>query len=83
MRAGLSQGKNIAALAGPLRLWGEKKTLAPVALKRIGAKKLMYALQHCAKIDRQIKGAESGNAWEEIRQLLLGLTENQAAVHRS
>ncbi len=83
LRAGLAQGKNIAALAGPLRLWGEKKTLAPLALKRIGAKKLMFALQRCAKIDRQIKGAQSGSAWEEIRQLLIGLTENQVAAHRN
>ena len=78
LRAGLAQGKNIAALAGPLRLWGEKKNLAPVALKRIGAKKLMFALQDCAKIDRQIKGAQSGNAWEEIRQLLIGLTQDRS-----
>ncbi len=74
LRAGMAQGKNIATLANPLRLWGMKKTLAPQALKRIGVKKLLQALQTCAKIDRQIKGAQSGNAWEEVRQLLFVLS---------
>ena len=73
LRAGLAQGKNISALAGPLRLWGEKKILAPKALKRIGARKLLAALQTCARVDRQIKGAEEGFPWQTLRFLLLDL----------
>lgn len=74
LKGGMAQGQNIASLAGPLRLWGAKKTLAPQALKRIGVKKLLTSLQTCAKIDRQIKGAEGGDVWEEVRQLLLSLS---------
>ncbi|WP_434779351.1 DNA polymerase III subunit delta [Neisseria sp. Ec49-e6-T10] len=74
LRAGMAQGKNINTLAPVLRLWGAKKTLAPLALKRIGTKKLLSALQLCAKIDRQIKGAQAGNAWEEVKNVLFMLS---------
>ncbi len=57
----------------PLRLWGDKQTLAPQALKRIGVRRLMNALQTCALADQQIKGVASGKAWETVRSLLLEL----------
>ncbi|WP_037588212.1 DNA polymerase III subunit delta [Stenoxybacter acetivorans] len=71
--AALKQGQNIAEVRGSLRLWGEKQTLAPQAAKRIGIRRLLAALQECARIDRCIKGAENGNAWSGIRHLLMTL----------
>lgn len=71
--AAFKQGKSVNELRQSLRLWGEKQTLAPLAAKRIGAKRLLAALQVCARIDRQIKGAEKGIAWTEIKHLLLSL----------
>lgn len=73
LRAHLSQGQNIASVSRDLRLWGAKQTLAPQALKRIGARRLLDALQECAKIDRQIKGAEDGDAWASLKVLVLSL----------
>ena len=70
LAAGLKQGKSRQELERDLRLWGDKQTLFPAALKRIGAKNLMSALQCCAQIDRQIKGAESGNPWMTLRDLM-------------
>ncbi|WP_370578960.1 DNA polymerase III subunit delta [Snodgrassella alvi] len=72
--AALKQGKSISEMRQSLRLWGEKQTLAPQAAKRIGIRRLLEALQICAYIDRQIKGAEEGNAWAEIKHLFLSLT---------
>lgn len=72
--AALKQGKSISEMRQSLRLWGEKQTLAPQAAKRIGIRRLLEALQICAFIDRQIKGAEEGNAWAEIKHLFLSLT---------
>lgn len=72
--AALKQGKSISEMRQSLRLWGEKQTLAPQAAKRIGIRRLLKALQICAYIDRQIKGAEEGNAWAEIKHLFLSLT---------
>ena len=70
----LKQGKSISEMRQSLRLWGEKQTLAPQAARRIGIRRLLEALQICAYIDRQIKGAEEGNAWAEIKHLFLSLT---------
>ncbi|WP_370580831.1 DNA polymerase III subunit delta [Snodgrassella alvi] len=72
--AALKQGKSINEMRQSLRLWGEKQTLAPQAARRIGIRRLLEALQICAYIDRQIKGAEEGNAWAEIKHLFLSLT---------
>lgn len=71
--AALKQGKSISEMRQSLRLWGEKQTLAPQAARRIGIRRLLEALQICAYIDRQIKGAEEGNAWAEIKHLFLSL----------
>ncbi|MCF7529417.1 DNA polymerase III subunit delta [Neisseria lisongii] len=73
LTAALKQGQNVAALRNSLRLWGEKQTLAPKAAKRISVARLLEALKTCAKIDRMIKGAESGDAWAEFKQLVAGL----------
>ena len=56
-----------------LRLWGSKQQLAPLAVRRIATPRLIAALQECARIDRIIKGAETGEAWPAIRQLLVSL----------
>ncbi|WP_066569164.1 DNA polymerase III subunit delta [Snodgrassella sp. CFCC 13594] len=71
--AALKQGQNVGQLRNSLRLWGEKQTWAPQAARRIGVPRLLLALQTCARIDRQIKGAEEGDAWAETRHLLLSL----------
>lgn len=71
--AALKQGQNVASLRSSLRLWGDKQTLAPLAVQRIGIKRLLAALQECARIDRQIKGAEDGAAWPQFKNLLMSL----------
>lgn len=70
LTAAMKQGKTIQSVRNELRLWGEKQTLMPHAVKRISPARQIEALQICAKIDRQIKGAEQGNAWESLRQLI-------------
>lgn len=73
LTAALKQGKTIAAVRNELRLWGDKQTLAHKAVARLSPQKLIDALQRCAQIDRQIKGAESGDAWVNLKQLVLNL----------
>ena len=71
--AALKQGQNLAEVRNTLRLWGDKQTLAPKAAKRLGINRLLAALQDCARIDRQIKGAEDGAAWPQFKHLLMSL----------
>ena len=73
LTAALKQGQTVAQVRNSLRLWGSKQQLAPLAVRRIATPRLISALQECARIDRIIKGAETGEAWPDIRQLLVSL----------
>ena len=73
LAAAFKQGQSVQSVRNSLRLWGDKQTLAPIAVKRIPAVRLIEALKTCAKIDRIIKGAEDGDAWTEFKQLVTGL----------
>lgn len=73
LTAALKQGQTIAQVRNSLRLWGDKQTNAPIAVRRIGINRLLDALNECARIDRIVKGAEDGNAWQHMRSLLLQL----------
>ncbi|MDO5059507.1 MAG: DNA polymerase III subunit delta, partial [Neisseria sp.] len=69
LAAALKQGQSVQAVRNSLRLWGDKQTLAPMAVRRIPVPKLIGALQECARIDRIIKGAEEGDAWAAFKHL--------------
>lgn len=73
LTAAFKQGKSIQAVRNELRLWGDKQHTAPKAIGRISSSKLITALKTCAQIDRQIKGAQEGNAWATFRHLILDL----------
>lgn len=75
LAASLKQGQSVQSVRNSLRLWGEKQTLAPIAVKRISIFRLLDALKTCAKIDRIIKGAEEGDSWAAFRQLVISLAE--------
>lgn len=70
LKAALAQGQALNSIAGSLRLWGDKKIFffAPKAARRLSGWQLTAALQECARADRQIKGAEAGNAWQTLRR---------------
>lgn len=73
LAAALKQGKSVQDVSRNLRLWGDKKSLASEAVKRISVSRLITALQECAKIDRQIKGAQEGDAWSSLKYLIMRL----------
>ena len=73
LTAALKQGQSVQSVRNSLRLWGDKQTLAPMAVRRISIARLLAALQDCAKIDCMFKGAEVGNAWAEFKHLTLEL----------
>ena len=73
LSAALKQGKSLQSVRNELRLWGGKDRFAEQAAARIQPAMLMEALQECARIDRQIKGAETGNARASLRTLAICL----------
>ena len=74
LAAALRQGKTVAQVRNELRLWGDKAQYAAQAAYRFSAGQWLEWLQECAKIDRQIKGAEEGNVWDSLRHLLMRLS---------
>ena len=73
LSAALKQGKTVQAVRNELRLWGDKQQYASQAAQRITPPRLIDALKTCAQIDRQIKGAQAGDAWATLRQLVMQL----------
>ncbi|UOP05006.1 DNA polymerase III subunit delta [Conchiformibius kuhniae] len=74
LSAAKRQGKSTAAVRNELKLWNGKDRAAETALRRLPATRLIAALQECARIDRQIKGAETGDAWAAFKKLITELT---------
>lgn len=70
---GRARGVPLPQLFKDCRVWGDKQRLMEPALNRVRGPQLRAALQHCARIDRLIKGIGQGDPWDELLQLGLGL----------
>lgn len=70
LRHGLNTKHSIVELNRELKIWGNKQKLVEPACRRIGGKKLMFALEECAYIDQQIKGIMEGDPWEKFKVLI-------------
>jgi len=69
IRTGMQQGQPVDALLRDARVWGPRQALIKRALQRIDAKQANAALMHAARIDRMIKGVETGDVWDEFLRL--------------
>jgi len=54
-------------------VWDNRKALVHAALRRHSAPGLHRLLRRAARVDRVIKGAEQGDAWDQLLQVALGL----------
>lgn len=73
MRAALAAGKGEDKVFAEHRIWDKRKALVRAALKRLSLNECQNLLRRAAAIDRVIKGAARGNAWDELLQLTLSL----------
>lgn len=73
-KAGLARGQAQEALFKELRVWGPRQGLMRRALQSLSGKVLKEALEQAARLDRTIKGLESGDVWNDFLRLglLLG-----------
>ncbi len=69
MAAEVRKGAPIESVLGRQRVWERRKPLVRDALKRHQLGRWYALLQHCARIDRIIKGVEVGKPWDELLQL--------------
>lgn len=73
LKSALRQGQNLAAALKAQRVWDSRQNLVQSALKRIDDRVLDSALTEAARIDRQTKGLESGDDWDDMLRLCMNL----------
>lgn len=67
------RGSGLAQVLAAHRVWDKRKAPISAALERIRGRQWWQLLQHCARLDRVIKGRAAGSAWDELLQLTLRL----------
>ena len=71
MKLALSQGQNREVVFKNNQIWDKRKQLISNALSQLSDNDLNNILVLSAKADRQIRGQESGDAWETLLALCL------------
>ncbi len=69
MAAQIEAGKGIDGVLA--RVWGKRKGPVKSGLQRHNRARWQQMLRRAARLDRVIKGAATGNAWDELLQLTL------------
>lgn len=78
----LESGVQLEQALRDARVWGARRNLMPQAVRRVNGAIIKRALHHASDIDRLIKGLGSGDAWDELLQLGLGLMRPATPVTR-
>lgn len=74
MQHQLQQGESIDKILYKNHVWEKRKPFVRLALKRHNQKSLLQLLRLAAKVDRIIKGAETGNTWDALLSLSIKLS---------
>jgi len=69
MAAQIESGKGIDGVLA--RVWGKRKGPVKAGLQRHNKARWQQMLRRAARLDRVVKGAAPGNAWDELLQLTL------------
>jgi DNA polymerase-3 subunit delta len=69
MAAQIESGKGVDGVLA--RVWGKRKGPVKAGLQRHNKARWQQMLRRTARLDRVIKGAAPGNAWDELLQLTL------------
>jgi DNA polymerase-3 subunit delta len=73
LKSAIRQGQPVAAALKANRIWDRRQPLVQGALRRVSDAVLDSALLDAARIDRQAKGLEGGDPWNDMLRLCLGL----------
>lgn len=69
IKRGQQEGQPLDVLLRDARVWGPRLALMKRAVQRVAAGRASAALAHAAGIDKMIKGAASGDVWNELLRL--------------
>lgn len=73
MAAELTRGQTKSAIFARRRIWSNRKPLYGAALERHQQRRWRTLLGMCSRLDRVVKGAAVGQAWDELLQLALAI----------
>jgi len=73
MKNSIDNGNSIELVLKQQRVWDKRKMLVRDTLNRHSGPSLQALLRKSNKIERIIKGNETGNSWDELLQLSLGI----------
>ena len=71
IKLALASGQSKDVVFRNNNIWDKRKALVDKALNRLNLTELNHILVQCAKADRQIKGQQSGDAWETLLESCL------------
>ncbi len=74
MAGELESGAAPQQVMGRHRVWEQRRPLVRKGLERHPRRRWQQLLRHAARIDRVIKGAARGDAWDELLQLVLAIS---------
>ncbi len=79
----LAEGLSGETVFSRFQVWDKRKPAVQAALRRLKTIDLHHALLHCARIDRTIKGLESGDAWDALLAVCMQLAAQPPGGVRS
>lgn len=82
MGADIQQGNPMDSVLFKHRVWEKRKPLFKRCLQSSQPSRWQNLLIKCSSIDKLIKGAETGNIWDELLQLSLQVANIKPAVTR-
>ena len=74
IKSAIRSGQPLAAAFRANRIWDKRQSLVQAALKRISDARLDHALQAASRIDRQAKGLDGGDPWDDMLRLSMNLS---------
>lgn len=78
MATGLAAGKPVELLLTECRVWDQRKPLVTRTLRRHGAEELRALLLSAGRVERMIKGAIPGDAWDALTGVCVALAGRRA-----
>jgi DNA polymerase-3 subunit delta len=75
----LANAHDLAAQIRTEHLWQARETLFRQALRRAPREHWLQCLARASRIDRMVKGRETGNPWQEAERLIAAIAEPRAA----
>jgi len=81
MSAAVRGGQSIDSVLNGYKVWAKRKPIVGQCLKQQSPSRIQSCLRRVANIDRFVKGAATGEPWDELERLVLTLSKSSHKVN--